>query len=152
VTRRLFCFVLLAFLALAACSGPAAEITITTRTPSYEGLIYVGGVNNPGLYPFSNEDTLAGLIGAAGGLKDVAGVQAELSFGAPDASQRIDVNRAESWLLEALPGVGAATAANICAYRQATGSFRSLEDLLKVPGVGPALLARITPYVTVGGE
>ena len=143
----------MASLALAACSNPAVEITLTTRTPSYEGLIFVGGgVNNPGLYPFSNDDSLAALIAAAGGMKEGTGsLQAELSFGAPGTSQKIDVNRAEPWLLSALPGVGAVTAENICAYRQERGVFRSLDDLLMVPGIGPSLLAKIAPYVTVGG-
>ncbi|MER3469669.1 MAG: hypothetical protein C4314_07145, partial [Thermoflexus sp.] len=30
------------------------------------------------------------------------------------------------------------------------GPFRRLEDLLKVPGIGPATLERIRPLVTVG--
>jgi competence protein ComEA len=75
-----------------------------------------------------------------------------LSFGEPDASQRIDLNRADVWLLTALPGIGAVTAQRIVDYRQANGPYRSLSDLLKVEGIGQATLDKIAGYVTVGGD
>ena len=67
---------------------------------------------------------------------------------APDAlwvtlSRRIDINHADAEELTALPGVGAVTARAIVEYREANGPFTALEDLLKVPGVGPATLEAI---------
>jgi competence protein ComEA len=154
VTRRLTCIALLFFLAFSACGAPAVEITLTTRTTACQGQIFIdGSVNNPGLYPFTADDRLADLIRAAGGLAAGADAsQVVLSFGAPGTSQKIDLNRAGAWLLEALPGIGEVTARNIVSYREANGFFRGVSDLLKVPGIGPAVLDSIAAYVTVGGE
>ncbi len=150
---RLASITILFFLAFPSCSSPA-EITISTETTAFQGDIFIGGnVNNPGLYPFSLNDRLSDLVNAAGGLKsgtDLSGI--ELLIASPASSQKIDINRAEAWLLEALPGVGAATAQAIIAYREANGDFRNLEDLLKIPGIGPASLSKIAPYATVGGN
>jgi competence protein ComEA len=145
--------VLLLFPPLAGCTN-RNEITLITRTTAHRGLIFIGGsVNNPGLYPYSEDDLLSDLIGAAGGLKNGAdNSDVELSFGAQDSPQKIDINRAEAWLLEALPDIGAATAKNIVAYREANGLFRNLSDLLKVPGIGAVLLSKIAPYIVVGGD
>ncbi len=148
---RFASLIFISCLAFSSCISPP-EITISTETTTYQGDIFIGGnVNNPGLYPFSSDDRLSDLINAAGGLKsggDLSGV--ELLIAAPESSQKIDINRAEAWLLEALPGVGAATAQAIIAYREANGAFRNLEDLLKIPGIGPATLSKIAPYAAVG--
>ncbi len=63
------------------------------------------------------------------------------------AAQRIAVNEATSEELQRLPGVGPALAARIIAYRQEKGRFRKLEDLDAVSGIGPALLEKIGPLV-----
>ena len=63
----------------------------------------------------------------------------------------VDINRAGAAELVALPGVGPALAARIVASREADGPFRSVDDLRRVPGIGPAKLeglrsrARVTP-------
>lgn len=140
---------------LSACSSDQAqEITITTRTPVFIGQVYVGGaVNNPGLYPLKSDDSLADLISVAGGLKDGADPSQVRLFvataGEVNLPQRIDINRAEAWLLEALPGIGQVTAQDIVNYRQQKGAFRSVNDLLKVKGIGPATLDKIKDLITV---
>jgi competence protein ComEA len=63
--------------------------------------------------------------------------------------QKIDINRAEQWLLEALPGIGATLAGNIIDYRQQNGPYHSIEDLLKVNGIGESTLGKIRDYITV---
>jgi competence protein ComEA len=156
-TRAIFFFPLLcACLFLLACSAPAAEIVLTATSPDFTGNIYIGGaVNNPGLYPFSQSDSLAALVAAAGGLKagaSLAGVILSVPDPASAASpQRIDINRADAWLLAALPTIGETRAADIVAYRKANGPFRSVTDLLKVSGIGQATLDKIKDYITVGG-
>jgi competence protein ComEA len=59
--------------------------------------------------------------------------------------ERLDVNRATAVELEALPGIGPARAGAIVRWREAHGPFRKLEDLLDVPGIGPATLERLRP-------
>jgi competence protein ComEA len=62
----------------------------------------------------------------------------------------VDVNRAGRDELVTLPGVGPALADRILEHRRLQGPFRSPEDLLAVPGIGPATLERIRPLVRVG--
>ena len=55
----------------------------------------------------------------------------------------VDVNNAPAEELETLPGIGSARAADIIDYREREGPFQSAEDLLQVPGIGPATLDRL---------
>ncbi len=59
---------------------------------------------------------------------------------------RIDLNRASAPEIEALPGVGPKTAAAILSRRP----FRDLDDLARVPGLGPRGLERLAPWVAFG--
>lgn len=63
------------------------------------------------------------------------------------AGERLDPNRASAVELDRLPGVGPATAEALVRDREAVGPYRTAEDLLRVRGVGPALLARLRPLL-----
>jgi len=63
--------------------------------------------------------------------------------------QKIDINRAEVWLLKALPGIGEAKAQAIIDYRQQNGAFRSTNELTRVAGIGTATYERIKHLITV---
>lgn len=67
----------------------------------------------------------------------------------PSAVAKINLNRADQTLLETLPGVGPTIAGRILDYRQASGSFRSVKDLMKVTGIGAKMFAKIADLVTV---
>ena len=69
---------------------------------------------------------------------------ADAAVGSP-----IDVNRADAAELERLPGVGPTIAAAIVGHRERDGPFGTIDDLLEVPGIGPARLAQLAPMVTV---
>ncbi len=60
----------------------------------------------------------------------------------------IAVNEASAEELERLPRVGPALAQRIVADRAARGAYRSLDDLGRVPGIGPATLRVLAPAVT----
>ena len=62
----------------------------------------------------------------------------------------INLNTATASELDSLTGVGPSTAKAIIAYRTKKGSFSKVEDLLNVPGIGPAKLAALRDQVTVG--
>jgi competence protein ComEA len=62
----------------------------------------------------------------------------------------VDLNAAGTAELTILPGVGPSLAAAIVADRDANGAFRSVEDLDRVRGIGPGLLARIRPHAVAG--
>ena len=65
------------------------------------------------------------------------------------ATRLININLASATELEQLPGVGPATAKAIVAYREKYGAFNTVEDLLKVRGIGPAKLSEILPRASV---
>lgn len=61
----------------------------------------------------------------------------------------VDINRATVDDLTRLPGIGPVLAARIIAARDANGAFASIEDLRRVSGVGPAKLAALRERVVV---
>jgi len=61
----------------------------------------------------------------------------------------VDLNTATLEQLDALPGVGPATAEAILEYRREKGKFRSVEELLEVRGIGEAKLAALRKRVRV---
>lgn len=68
----------------------------------------------------------------------------------PPASRAgpVNINTAGAAELDSLPGVGPATAAAIVDYRNQRGPFRSVEDLMKVRGIGKAKLDELRSLVT----
>lgn len=65
------------------------------------------------------------------------------------AGERIDPNTADEGELDRLPKIGPGQARRIVAWRQSHGPFRTLADLDAVPGMGPAALAAVAPFVTL---
>lgn len=61
----------------------------------------------------------------------------------------VNLNSASAAELEALPGIGKATAEKIVAYRGEKGKFKAVDDLLKVKGVGKKSLDKIRALVRV---
>ena len=61
----------------------------------------------------------------------------------------VDLNLADDAALQTLPGVGPATAAAILSWRDENGRFRSVDDLLGVPGIGPKTLEKLRDRVRV---
>ena len=131
----------------------AIEISMTPDK-QVEGSIYVGGeVNNPGWYSLFTGDDIDDVIQAAGGLKDGADMNmVTLTLGGAgegEIPQKIDINRAEAWLLEALPGVGEAKSKAVIDYREQNGPFQDINELGKVPGFGESNLDKIKDLITV---
>jgi competence protein ComEA len=129
-------------------------IEISLTNPEFQGKVYIGGaVSNPGFYPLKSDDSLGDLILAAGGPADNADLT-RLKLYIPGAGegqepQKIDINRAEAWLLEALPGIGETRAKAIIAYRQQNGDFGSIIEITNVEGIGPEIYEQIKNLITV---
>ncbi|WP_194717726.1 ComEA family DNA-binding protein, partial [Neisseria meningitidis] len=62
----------------------------------------------------------------------------------------VNINAASQQELEALPGIGPAKAKAIAEYRAQNGAFKSVDDLTKVKGIGPAVLAKLKDQASVG--
>lgn len=66
----------------------------------------------------------------------------ELEFDYP-----LDLNTANQAALESLPGIGPTKASDILAYREKSGRFYSIEELLNIPGIGQVTLENIRDYL-----
>jgi competence protein ComEA len=77
------------------------------------------------------------------------GVPPDAGPGASQPAGPVDINTADETQLEALPGVGPATASAIVEHRERHGPFASVEALGDVAGIGDAKLAQLRDLVRV---
>lgn len=140
----------------------------------------IGKVLNPGVYDLPRGSRVHNAIQAAGGLvenadlgdlnlarliedgdqirvgvevKDRADgnlIKPEIILQNEGVAQLININSATKAELEILPGIGPVRAQAILEYRQENGSFDDIEDLQKVPGIGPATFEQLKNLITVG--
>lgn len=150
---------------------PQVTLAPTTATVS-PGIVVVhvsGAVRTPGVYTLASSARVVDAIDAAGGataqadlhllnlaavLEDGQQIRVPLPGEEPppstaERSGPLDLNRADALQLQELSGVGPATAAAIVAHREEHGPFRAVDDLLDVPGIGPAKLDAIVDDVVV---
>jgi competence protein ComEA len=64
-------------------------------------------------------------------------------------SLKISINTASKDSLITLNGIGDATANKIILYREENGNFLSIEDIMKVSGIGESLFAKIKDFITI---
>lgn len=156
-----------------ARAGPAE---VATDGSAGEVVVHAAGaVVHPGLYRLAGDARIADALDAAGGPAadaDLDGVnlaarvadgeriyvprKGEVAPGAPAAggpgvapAGPLDLNTATAEQLDALPGIGPATAEAIISYRQQHGRFRSVEELVEVRGIGEAKLAALRSKLRV---
>ncbi len=149
----------------------------TTTAPTTVLIHVAGAVVNPGVYELRPGARVRDAIVAAGGPTESADwnavnlaavvadatrlyvpvvgedVPADVIVGSgpglePVAVGPVDVNRATPDELDALPGVGPATAAAIVTERERNGPFVDVDDLDRVPGIGPAKIDALRDLVT----
>lgn len=152
-----------------------AENEETERKEEYEQkvttiIVHVAGeVNRPGVYVLPEGARVHDALQAAGGagelgdphalnlaepLQDgrrvyVPKVGEEINEAAQPDDGRININTASAGELEELPGIGPAKAAAIVSYREKNGPFRTAEDLVNVPGIGPKTLENMRESITL---
>lgn len=154
---------------------PAGEFAISeNQTPeeSDQQFLFVhivGEVKTPGMYQLPLGARLVDAVFAAGGLTvDADNASVNLARELSDGEQvvvfklgeqgegasggqggLVSINRAGDKQLEELPGIGPALAARIIAWREANGGFKSTKDLLKVSGIGESILAGFIDLITL---
>ena len=134
--------------------SPPIEVVLSQASPSWQGgeICVDGAVSNPGFYPWKEGDTVQALLLDAGIESDADLNHIKIYIpqeGEKQSPQKIDLNRAEAWLLEALPGIGKTRAQAIVDYRNENGPFKRIEDLLQVKGIGQGTFEKIKDYITV---
>jgi competence protein ComEA len=64
----------------------------------------------------------------------------------------VDINTATQSQLESLKGIGPAKAQAIIEYRKANGGFKKVDELAKVPGIGPKTVEALRPELSAGSK
>lgn len=136
-----------------------------------------GAVVRPGVYYVEEDSILDEVIQEAGGLRPEADVtyinlamkiDANIKIYVPrigesfidiiqsnkssssEKNMYIDINRANMEELETLPGVGPSTAAAIILFREENGPFKTIEDLMLVPGIKEGRFEQMKDRIRVG--
>lgn len=158
---------------------PFAEPVVTAAPPKPVVVHITGAVESPGVYQLTSADRMFNLVEAAGGFLETADTGAlnlaqtlvdgtlicvpeadaeETAIcrtqpiqvqSSQTATALIDPNTASAIELERLNGIGPAMSARIVEWREQNGEFRTAEDLLAIPGIGPATLDRFRSQLSL---
>jgi len=160
-----------------AASRTASDPAVPS-TPASITVHVVGEVRHPGVYQLVGGARAIDAVNAAGGLlgdaeqsavnlarvvadgeqiavpREGDGVAAATGGGGAQAaspgSGKVDINSATAEQLDALPGIGPATAAKIVSDRTSNGPFRNVDDLMRVPGIGPSKFDALKDLIRTG--
>ncbi len=64
-------------------------------------------------------------------------------------TEKVNINTSTEETLTKVPGIGPKTAKSIFAYREQNGKFKTVEDIVKVKGIGDKSLTKMRPYLTI---
>jgi len=134
-------FVLLAFLIVALAFGAGVRYGQSILFKD-DGQCLIAEMERRG-FALTGADT--GETGSADEEEAAEGEESEaLAFG-----DTVNLNEADTYALQLLPGIGPKKAAAILAYREENGGFQTVEEIMEVPGIGDATFTEIAPYLVL---
>ncbi|WP_174730099.1 helix-hairpin-helix domain-containing protein [Mesobacillus harenae] len=132
-----------------------------------------GAVVKPGVYEMKEGERVVDLITAAGGVTEDAEVSGinfavritdEMIIYIPRVGEenpageladsgskqgKVNLNKANASELETLPGIGPSKSAAIIEYRETNGSFKNIEELMEITGIGDKTFEKLQEHITV---
>lgn len=144
------------------------------QEPIYYLVDVKGQVSQPGVYEVESTLRIHEVIRLAGGFLETANVEAmnlaqkikdEMVIYVPHLDDEIPTDVEQTWSetnetnskvslndateaeLQTLPGIGPSKAAAIVNYREETGSFQSIDELVNVSGIGEKTLEKLREYI-----
>jgi competence protein ComEA len=146
-----------------------------TPTPATINVYVTGAVHQPDVYALPLNSIVKDAIAAAGGAtpdadldrinlatrladqmqvyvprQDEAAPPPSNGTAPPAAAEKININQASVEELDKLPGIGPSLAKEIMDHRTKNGPFKKIEDINDVKGIGDALYAKLKDQITIG--
>lgn len=157
---RIFSFTLGVLLFVFCFAGRIIPVSLDRQAPDLVSAEIKGEVENPGIYTVKYGSALQDLADAAGGFTenaqtDTLSLVEEVQEGTvyvigtkpvDGEAALISINTASEEQLTLLPGIGPAMAARIIEYRT-EHPFQSLEELMEVKGIGEKTFAKLQELI-----
>ena len=151
------------FLTASSTSATATKIFTAPSDNGSSVEVYLTGAGiREGIYTVGEDATLGDILQRAGVASSetdpliirisVIGPEGDPDSLVPEEpGGKININAATAAELDSLPGIGPTKAQAIVDYRNQNGPFRTVDDLLDVPGIGPKTLETMRDQITVIG-
>lgn len=160
-------------------SEKSAEETVTQSPKagdSASASVYIhvlGQVKKPGVYRFNKEPRGVEVVERAGGFtKNADTASVNLALSVSDGTQfviedkrkekgkkgdskneekdkKVNLNTASQEELQTIPGIGPSKAVQIISYRETNGSFKTIEDIMKISGIKEGVFNKIKDSIKV---
>lgn len=150
-----------------------AGTNTVTESPHPITVYVTGEVRKPGLVKLTEGQRVADAVNAVGGVIETADIDKINMAGfledgmhvrvperiaetehkntenGKNAEGKINLNTANEKELQELPGIGPAMSARIIEYRETNGAFQNIEDIKKVRGIGNVKFEKLKDKVTL---
>ena len=146
---------------------PTSSQESTTEIASTVNVEIDGAIVNPGTYTLDSEATLQDLINQAGGLLSSADsscfdltlnvstyelfyIPYESGYAeecVPITLTKVNINKASKEELATINGISETIAEKIIEYRETSGPFHSLEEIMNVTGIGVKTYEKIRDFI-----
>ncbi len=147
-------------------SGDGLEVS-ELDDEDHASLIYVyvcGEVEKPGVYSLEQGARICDALSMAGGVTGEGNgealhqaeyvadgqtiyVPSVVEVSSSEEDNLVNINEADKEMLMTLPGIGESKAELILQYRQEHGSFKSIDELMNIPGIKEGVFDKIKNYI-----